>query len=364
MTVPTRQPAAPATAKPAKAAKAATTKKPAMVAKTAKTAAPPPARAATTAVAAKTAKAAKFPGSTTLGGLAINGRVHVALDGSEALYGDAAAVARLRRGEKQLTRLPTDACIAGVAALGGGLTATAINGDDAPRIDIYGDDNSIVGVLALPAGAYLTGCTAGPAAFVAWGRASEDATSLTLWWWPLPTTGAAIVTTPTARCDIATDAIEATWVGAQLCLASDTRLWLATTAGAVPVPLPRGMEPRALSGCAADRILFRSSRRFVVLQTDGALVQELPPVLKVARLSPDGRRVIGYGEGHSHTTPADVRDRFPEWERDEFLASFDVDSGERIAWTKSKVLDGLAVIDDDTVVTVALKGLGFVPWPV
>jgi hypothetical protein len=298
-----------------------------------------------------------------LGGLAINGRVHVALDGSEVVYGDAAAVARLRRGEKQLTRLPTDSYIAGVAPLGRGYVAIAINGDDAPRIEIYGDDNSIVGLLALPAGSYLTGCSAGTAAFVAWGRASEDAASLTLWWWPLPTTEAGVVTTPTARYDIATDAIEATWVGAQLCLVSDTRLWLGTTAGAVPVALPEGMEPRALSGCAADRILFRSSRRFVVVQTDGALVQELPPVLKVARLSPDGRRVIGYGDGHSHTTPADVRDRFPEWERDEFLASFDVDSGERIAWTKSKVLDGLAVLDDDTIVTVGLKGLGFVPWP-
>lgn len=312
--------------------------------------------------ATKTAKLAKYPASTTLGGMEINGAVCVAADGSEVLYFKSTGVGRIRRGEKQLTRLNTEHAVQGAAAAGAGLVAVAVNDDDGPRIDVYDDNDAIVATLPIANAFSVSGCTASSTHLVAWGSASEEASSLTLWWWPLPTADNTRAAPACVEIDT-NGVVEVAWVGAQLCVTSGTRAWLATADGARSLPLPDGMEPWALSGSRVDRLAFRSGRRFVVLNVNGTLLAEVPPVLKFARLSPDGRHLIGYGEGHNHTTPAAVRDAFPEWEGESFLARFDVDSGARVAWTKSKVVTGLAVLDDDTLLTIMLKGLGFVPWP-
>ena len=311
------------------------------------------------------AKPASFPSSVKVGGdVTYSGRIlEVAPDGAELLYGDAQALFRLRRGEKALQKIDTgERHIVSASALPGGEVAVGLWGadDEAPRVEVFGAKTRIA-TYELPEAAVLSGCLASrqAEAIVAWGMASTEDRRLQLWWWPLGSPGAPRVTHTIAAEGIVLDAA---FVGAKLFVSAGDELFVATSSEIAAVKTDGG--PTRLAGArTGTNLLARVGRSFVVMTTDGEVVHTLPPVLKLAQLTADGRRVVGYGESLDVKTPIDVRERYPEWARTNFVASFDTATGERLGWGKvADSVDALALVDDELIVTKSVKRIAFHPW--
>lgn len=305
-------------------------------------------------------KPATFPATLKLGGdITYSGRtLDLAPDGSELVYGDASSLFRLPRGEKALRKMDTDRYLEGGVALGGGEVVVALSGlgDDPPRLDLF-DAARRIATFAVPEEGNPLGLAASreSESLVAWGLTSDRPT---LWWWRLGAPAAAPVALPLAAVPFA-----AAFVGGTLFLSASDKLYAATVKGITHLD---GADVSALSGArSGSRLLARSGKSFVVLGTDGGVIRALPPVLKHARLTADGRRVVGYGDAFDVRTPVEARDLYPEWERTNFLAQFDATTGERLGWGKiADSVDAIALADDELVVTKSVKRIAFHPWKV
>jgi len=311
------------------------------------------------------AKLASFPSSVKVGGdVTYSGRtLEVAPDGAELLYGDAQALFRLRRGEKVLQKIDTgERHIVSASALGGGEVAVGLwgVGDEPPRVEVF-DANTSLATYEVPEAAVLSGCLASrqAEAIVGWGMASTEDRKLQLWWWPLGAPGGPRVTHAIAAEGIVLDAA---FVGTKLFVSAGDKLFVATSSEIAAVKTDGG--PTRLAGArTGTNLLARVGRSFVVMTTDGEVVHTLPPVLKLAQLTADGRRVVGYGESLDVKTPIEVRERYPEWARTNFVASFDTATGERLGWGKvADSVDALALVDDELIVTKSVKRIAFHPW--
>lgn len=305
-------------------------------------------------------KPATFPATLKLGGDVTHaGRtLDLAPDGSELVYGDSTAVFRVQRGDKALRKVDTDRYLAGLVALGGGQIVVALSGrdDEPPRLDLF-DASQRVASFTVPGEGNPTGLAASreAEAVVAWGLSSDRPM---VWWWRLGAPTAAPIGLPI-------DAVPfgAAFVGGALFVSASDKLYAVTPKGITHVD---GVSVGALSGArSGSRLLARSGKSFVVLGTDGGVIRALPPVLKHARLTADGRRVVGYGDAFDVRTPVEARDLYPEWARTNFLAQFDATTGERLGWGKiADSVDAIALADDELVVTKSVKRIAFHPWKV
>lgn len=309
------------------------------------------------------ARPAKFPANVKVGGnVPFSGRIlDLASDGSELVYGDPTAVFRLPRGAKALDKIETDRSIVGAAALGGGTVAVALSGlgDEPPRIDVL--DAGKRTSLVVPGEGSLNGCLASrqAEALVGWGRASLEDERLVVWWWRLGSAAPPVAHT------LPVDGVVlgASFVGATLFVSAAERIFSVTPKGVAPVA---DVDAGALHGARdGSRLLARLAKQFVVLGTDGKAIQSLPPVLKLARLTADGKRVVGYGAAFDVRTPLEMREKYPEWARTDFLAQFDAATGERLGWGKvADSADLLALVDGEAVVTKSVKRIAFHPWTI
>ncbi len=310
------------------------------------------------------AKRASFPSTVKVGGdITYSGRIlEVAPDGTELLYGDSASLFCLRRGEKAFRKIDTHGrSIESGCALGGGQRVLALGGleDDPPRIE-WVDDEATLATYHLPADATLAGCIAArhAEALVAWGTPSLEDRRLQLWWWRL---GAP--EKPPVTLEVATEGMVsgAAFVGAQLFVSAQDRLFAATSSAITALDLA---GPGKLSGArAGTHLLARVGRAFATLTSEGKVLHTLPPVLKLAQLTADGRRIVGYGASLDVKTPIEVRDRYPEWARTDFVAQFDAVTGEHLGWGKiADSVDALALLDDELIVTKSVKRIAFHPW--
>lgn len=313
------------------------------------------------------AKPASFPSSVKVGGDVPHSSrtMELAPDGTELLYGDEHKLFQLRRGEKALRLLETKSLrIASACPLGEGGAAVAYQYcDDGDHVDVR-DASGAVTTYRAPKDAPLLGCVVSTEAkaLVGWGRASPEAGPLQLWWWSLGEPKKAPVV-QTLESGVVGSAV---FVDGTLYITIGEKLFAATAASAGAASIDGDLSPYTLAGArTGGRLLAKSGKSFVGLAMKGAAgktLYTLPPVLKHARLTADGSRIVGYGPSIERA-PAAVQDAYPEWLKTNFVALFDGATGKRLGWGKiADNVDALAIVDDAFIVTQSVKRIAFHAW--